>query len=186
MIEVISKEEKLMVTPILETERLILRPFQREDASEVFECWESDPDVARYMFWSSHHDIEKTKEWLEFELGQISSEQWFRWAVVRKDSNELIGTGLVYFEEEYGLFEIGYNFGKKYWGQGYATETMREIISYAKNVLKVKELVGRYAKENPASGKVMEKLGFRYYKDIPYEANEGTRHYEGVECRLKM
>ena len=106
--------------------------------------------------------------------------------MVIKATGELIGTGLVYYEEEYHLFEIGYNFGKEYWGHGYATETMGVIVDYAKNVLKVKELVGRYAKENQASGHVMEKLGFQYCREIPYEANEGKNRYDGVECRLKF
>ncbi|SFN87512.1 ribosomal-protein-alanine N-acetyltransferase [Anaerocolumna aminovalerica] len=44
-----------MKTPILETERLILRPFCLDDAKNVFDCWESDPDVAKYMFWTSHN-----------------------------------------------------------------------------------------------------------------------------------
>lgn len=173
-----------MNTSIIETERLLLRPFCEQDADAVLTCWESDPDVAKYMFWCSHNDINKTKEWVSFEIIQIPSNQWFRWAVIEKDTNKLIGTGLVYFEEEYNLFEVGYNFGKEYWGHGYATETMDAVVDYARNTLGVKELVGRYAKENPASGNVMKKLGFVYCKDIPYEANEGQVHYEGVECRL--
>ena len=48
-----------MKTPILETDRLLLRPFKEDDVTDVFECWESDPDVAKYMFWTSHNDIEK-------------------------------------------------------------------------------------------------------------------------------
>jgi len=52
-----------MKTPILETDRLILRPFCLEDAQEVFECWESDPDVAKYMFWTSHNNINKAIDW---------------------------------------------------------------------------------------------------------------------------
>ena len=64
-------QEKIMTTPILETERLLLRPFQQEDALDVFECWESDPEVAKYMFWTSHNDIEKTKEWLSFEIAKL-------------------------------------------------------------------------------------------------------------------
>lgn len=115
----------IMRTPTLETDRLLLRPFCREDTEDVFKCWESDPDVAKYMFWTSHNDIQKTKEWISFELEQITSDNWFRWAVILKDTNELMGTGLIYFEEEYNLFEIGYNFGKQYWGKGYATETMQ-------------------------------------------------------------
>lgn len=173
-------------TPVLETDRLLLRPFCKEDAQQVFACWESDPDVAKYMFWCSHNDIEKTKEWIDFEVEQITSDKWFRWAVVDKKTRRLIGTGLVYFEPEYNLFEVGYNFGKKYWGQGYATETMQKIVDYARDVLGVKELIGRYAKDNSASGNVLKKLGFVYCKDIPYEANEGKKHYEGIECRLYL
>ena len=104
-----------MKTPLLETDRLLLRPFCEADAQRVFDCWESDPDVARYMFWSSHNDVEKTRQWTAFEVSQIPSDQWYRWAVVLKATGDLIGTGLVYYEEEYHLFEIGYNFGKEYW-----------------------------------------------------------------------
>lgn len=70
-----------MNTPVLEIERLILRPFCREDAADVLYCWESDPDVAKYMFWTSHNDIEKTKEWIDFELGQIEKHDWYRFAM---------------------------------------------------------------------------------------------------------
>ena len=45
-------------------------------------------------------------------------------------------------------------------------------------------MVGRYAKENPKSGNVMNKLGFKYEKDIPYECNDGTVMREGIQCRL--
>ena len=60
-----------MNTPVLETERLILRPFCREDAADVLYCWESDPDVAKYMFWTSHNDIEKTKNGLILNLDRL-------------------------------------------------------------------------------------------------------------------
>ena len=173
-----------MKTPTLETDRLLLRPFTYEDAEDVFTCWESDPDVAKYMFWTSHNDIEKTKEWISFEIGQIEKDDWYRFALVLKETNVLIGTGLIYFEEEVDSWEIGYNLGKKYWGKGYTTEAMKQIISFAQEELGITEIVGRYAKENPESGKVMEKLGFQFEKEIPYECNNGTVRREGIQCRL--
>lgn len=172
-----------MNTPILNTERLILRPFKSEDAQDVFECWESDPEVAKYMFWTSHNDIEKTKEWIFFELNQIPKDDWYRFAIVIKDTNELIGTGLIYYEDEVEAWEMGYNLGRKYWGKGYTTEAMKEILLFAKNELNICEVVGRYAKENPASGKVMKKLGFHYEKDIPYDCNDGVVHLIGEQYR---
>lgn len=63
-----------MQTPVLHTKRLLLRPFQENDAMDVFECWKSDTEVARYMFWTSHNDINKTKEWIAFEIGQIDKD----------------------------------------------------------------------------------------------------------------
>lgn len=173
-----------MKTPTLETDRLILRPFKEGDAIDVFECWESDPDVAKYMFWTSHNDIDKTKEWILFEIGQIEKHDWYRFAVVLKDTNELIGTALIYYEDEVECWEIGYNLGKKYWGMGYATEAMEEVIQFARTQLKLSQIVGRYAKENPASGNVMSKLGFQWEKDIPYECNDGMIMREGIQCRL--
>lgn len=175
-----------MRTPILETDRLVLRPFKEDDVADVFECWESDPDVAKYMFWTSHNDIEKTREWITFELNQIEKQDWYRFAIVLKDTNTLIGTALVYYEEEVECWEIGYNLGKKYWGKGYTTEAMKRVIEFATEELKLSQIVGRYAKENPASGRVMTKLGFKYEKDIPYECNNGAVKREGIQCRLNM
>ena len=175
-----------MNTPMLETERPLLRPFCIEDTQTVFECWESDPDVAKYMFWSSHNDIEKTKAWISFELAQISKDDWYRFAIVLKETKELIGTSLIYYENEVKCWEVSYNLGRKYWRKGYITEAMREVIKFAQRELHLKEIVGRYAKENSASGNVMNKLGFEYEKEIPYECNMGTVHRKGIQCRLYL
>lgn len=175
-----------MKTPVLETSRLILRPFQREDAQTVLDTWESDPDVAKYMFWTSHNDIEKTKAWLALEIGRIDRPDWYRFAVERKGAGqELIGTVLIYDEEEVHSWEIGYNFGKRYWGQGYATEAVRCVLDFARTKLGVREVVGRYAKDNPASGRVMAKLGFQWEKEIPFACNDGAVVRPGVQCRLR-
>ena len=175
-----------MITPILKTRRLVLRHFYMEDARDVFECWESDADVAKYMFWSSHNDVEKTKEWIAFELEQISKKDWYRFAIVLNETNELIGTGLLYYEDEVSCWEISYNLGKKYWGKGYTTEAMIEIIKLASQELHINEIVGRCAKENTASGNVMRKLGFKYEKDIDYMCNNGTIHRKGMQYRLSL
>ncbi|GFP76284.1 GNAT family N-acetyltransferase [Clostridium fungisolvens] len=175
-----------MKTPILETDRLILRPFYMEDAQDVFECWESDPDVAKYMFWESHNDINKTIDWVREELSKIDADDWYRWAIILKETGELVGTGLIYVDKEYSKFEIAYNLGKKAWGSGYTVEAMLEVIKFAKEELRVKEIMGRHAKENAASGIVLEKLGFKYIKDIPYECNRGKNIYDGREYILEL
>lgn len=175
-----------MQTPVIQSERLLLRPFQSNDAQDVFDCWESDPEVARYMFWTSHNDINKTKEWIAFELEQINKDDWYRYAIIEKESGGLIGTGLIYYESEVSSWEIGYNLGQRYWNHGYATEALQAIISFAQDNLGIKEIVGRHAKENIASENIMKKLGFLYEKDIPYECNNGTVLTEGKMYRLNL
>lgn len=175
-----------MKTPVIETERLLLRPFCADDAKAVFDGWESDPEVAKYMFWRSHNDIEKTKEWLSLEIGQIEKDDWYRFALVLKETNELIGTGLIYYEDEVSSWEIGYNLARRFWGFGYITEAMGEILRFAKNQLGIKEVVGRHADQNPASGRVMQKLGFEFEKAIPYDCCENTVHLTGKQYRLRF
>lgn len=175
-----------MITPILETQRLILRPFHREDARAVLDTWESDPDVARYMFWTSHNDIKKTEAWLDFELSQIEKPDWYRFAIELKASYSLIGTALIYYEDEVQGWEIGYNLGKSHWGYGYTTEAMQRVLAFARAELGITEVIGRYAKENPASGNILKKLGFQYEKDIPYPCNDRAVWRDGIQCRLCM
>lgn len=63
---------------------------------------------------------------------------------------------------------------------------MKEILRFAKEELRIKEMIGGHAKENLASENVMRKLGFQYQKDIPYECNNGTVVREGKLHRLYL
>lgn len=133
------------------------------------------------MFWTSHNSIEKTRKWILFELEQIKRDDWYRFAVVLKNSGVLIGTVLIY--REASSWEIAYNFGKSYCGKGYATEAARAVVDLAVNRLHISEIRGRYAVENHNSGNVLKKLGFKYEKDIPYECNNGAVMRRGIQCK---
>ena len=153
-----------MKTPYLETKRLILRTFKEDDAKEVFKCWESDPRVAKYMFWTSHNDINKTIQWVKKEISNIEKDNWYRWCIEEKSTGNIVGTCLIYYEEEVQNYEVAYNLGYDYWGKGYVTEAMKQVLCFAKNELKLKEVVGRHAKENIASENIMIKLIFHMQK----------------------
>ena len=175
-----------MKTPVLETERLTLRTIREEDLQEIFSCWMSDPDVSRYMMWTAG-DMNVTKEFVAFELGNIEKDDWYRWIITKKDGT-IIGACLLYFDEEFAAWDISYNLGKKYWGNGYITEAMKEVIRFAVETLKVREIIAFHAAENPASGRVIEKLGFQYEKEIPFECNIGntTAKFYRLKDSLKL
>lgn len=166
-----------MRTPILETERLILRPMRIEDAQEVFDNWASDPEVAKYMVWSTHKDVSVTKAWMEELQEELDSDN-YEWGFERKEDGKLIGSGGVYYKKEKAAWTLGYNIMKDCWHQGYTTEAARAIIKFGIEVLGAKKFIAYHAKDNPNSGKVMEKVGFHYVEDGEYDSFDGTKHFE--------
>lgn len=173
-----------MTTPKLETNRLILREIHLEDIDAIFNGWMQDEDVSRYMWWKASDDINETKDFVKFEVGNLENDKWNRWIIVLKDTNEIIGTCLIYFNEEGEYWDISYNLGKKFWGNGYATEAMRAVLKYAVGVMKIKEIITTYAIENKASGHVLKKLGFQFIKEVPFQCNGGDIVTVGRICRF--
>lgn len=86
-----------MKTPILETERLLLREIHSTDVNDIFNCWMQDEEVSKYMCWKASNDIAKTKEFVEHELEQVENSKWNRWIIVLKETKKIIGTCLVFY-----------------------------------------------------------------------------------------
>ncbi len=163
----------LMITPILETERLLLRQIKLEDTDTIFNCWMQDEDVSRYMYWKASKEINDAHEFVQFELGNLEKFTWNRWIILLKQTNEIIGTCLIYFNDDVNNWDISYNLGKKYWGNGYMSEAMSRVMNFAINELAIEECIASHAIENPESGRVIQKLGFQFEKEVPYECSGG-------------
>ena len=175
-----SKRER---TPVIETERLTLRPIRKRDVQEIFDCWMQDQDVSRYMCWKASDDIGEAERFVEYELDQLENDRWNRWILEDRNSC-IIGTCLIFYNMEESSWDISYNLGKKYWGSGYMTEAMKAVMQYAGSVLHVRECIAVHAAENPASGEVLHNLGFVYEKDIPYECSGGEIQTTGRYYRF--
>lgn len=173
-----------MITPKLETERLLLRQIKKEDTEEIFKCWMQDEDVSRYMYWKASNDINEAKNFVQFELENLENDKWFRWIIFLKQTDEIIGTCLIYYNDEENNWDISYNLGKEYWGKGYISEAMQRVMKYAIEELKIKKCIAIHAIENPESGRVIQKLGFTYEKEVPYECNGGEIKTVGKYYRL--
>ena len=101
--------------PILETERLILKPLSVDDAEAVFE-WASDPRVAKFMSYPQHTDIMQTIDGLK---SLEDDETEWTWAFVLKEENKVIGSGGIGPNAEMqGYWGIGYNIHYDYWHNG--------------------------------------------------------------------
>ena len=172
---------------IIETERLILRRIRMEDAEEVFKNWTSDDDVSRYMTWETHKSVEDTKNWISFVNQNCNYSTSFEWVVLVKETGELIGSIGAYFKEEKdNRFEVGYGYSKKYWRKGYATESLKGVMDYLINEKKIKRFYCAHAKDNPASGAVMQKVGFKYVKDGYLDLPQKATKFEIKEYYLDI
>lgn len=173
-----------MKTPVLETKRLLLRPLTYGDAQAVFSNWTSDAEVAKFMRWDVHTNISQTQEWLASEEASIDSDLLYNWGFVLKETGELIGSGGLVYQQSKGVYELGYNIMKKYWNQGLTTEAAAAIIDFGKDGLQQKYFYCCHAKDNPASGKVMRKIGFQYQKDGVYYSWNRLKRFECKEYLL--
>lgn len=161
--------------PIIETERLILRPITLDDAEACF-SWGSDERVAKYMSYTTTRDISETIAWIKTTL--VDEEEW-NWAFVLKAENKVIGTGSIgpnKFME--GYWGMGYNLHYDYWHKGYCTEAMRAIVDYVHKKLGVNKICSDHAIDNPRSGKVMEKLGLTFHHYGEYSKLDGSETFK--------
>jgi len=160
---------------ILETERLIMRPFEMKDAAAVLE------------FSSNQKTQENTGDIVRTtieEVTEIIENVWFsdyekygygRFAVIYKPDNKLIGFCGLKFLPEMNVTDLGYRFLPEYWGMGIATESSIKILDYGFSVLKLTNISGAVIPHNKASSKVLLKLGFtfKYLKPDPFDEELG-------------
>ena len=165
-------------TQPIETPRLHLRRFTADDADAMFNGWASDPRVTRYLRFTPHQSPEESCTLLEGWEAEYVREDYYSWAVKRKEDGILIGSiGIIPGDEDerlHGLWEPGYCFAYDCWGQGYGTEALRAVVDYFMEATGAARMCCGHAKENPASGRVMEKAGFVYSFDGVYHRLDGS------------
>ena len=144
----------------METERILLRPWEESDAEILFK-WAKDPEVGPRAGWPPHKDVDESREIIR----NIFSGEGM-WAVVLKETGEPIGcvgylpAGASNLKIAPDEGEVGYWIAKPYWNQGICTEALQLVIDHCFQEKGFKMLWGTFFTSNPASGRVMEKCGF--------------------------
>ena len=155
---------------ILETDRLILRPWVEDDAEELYK-YAKDPDVGPMAGWPVHTSVENSREIIRSVLSAPET-----YAVCLKETGKPVGSiglhrnDLATQDDEY---ELGYWLGKPYWGQRLIPEASREVLRYAFEDLGMNRIWCGYYDGNEKSRRVQVKLGFEY-----------QRRTEGIEVKL--
>ncbi len=150
----------------LETERLIIRPFERKDIVPSYEM-NLDPLVSQYTGDGGvGSKAEMERRIVDNVFGDYEKYGFGRLAVEWKAERKFIGfTGLKYLSD-LDEVDLGYRFLRAYWGKGIATESGRASIDLAFHKLGLAKLVAFVFPENVGSIRVLEKLGFGYERDV--------------------
>lgn len=162
---------------IIETERLLLRPFEAADLNDFYE-YASVEGVGEMAGWKHHESIEKSQEILERFIKEDKT-----FAIVLKENNKVIGSlGVEKYGMEHTLTEfdgyqgreIGYVLSKSYWGKGLMPEAVSAVIRYLFDDLHFDFLLCGYYDFNVQSKKVQEKCGFKPYRKLVMDTRMGT------------
>jgi RimJ/RimL family protein N-acetyltransferase len=147
--------------PVIETERLILRPFILDDAKTVQQL-AGNHNVANTTLNIPHpYEDGMAEAWISSHYPSWVTDDLARYAITLKSTGKLMGAvGLVGIKGD--TAGIGYWLGEPYWNKGYCTEANIALIDFCFNTLKLKRLEAEYLVTNPASGRVMEKSGMTF------------------------
>lgn len=150
-------------TQTIETERLILRRFKLSDAQNMFDNYCSKAKVTEYMSWHHHRSIDDTKSYLaDCVLPEYEKENTYKWAIVWKESNEVIGCiDVCYANERKRCAELGWVIGDEYWGKGIMPEAAKSVVDYL-FAIGYERIQATHHPANKKSGRVMEKIGMSF------------------------
>ena len=144
--------------PTLETTRLKLRPYTEADIGELLPLIGTREVAATTLRIAHPYTEQDARDFLA--LAQEPGKVWLA-ITLREDGRQIGGIGLR-VDGQHQHAELGYWLGVPYWDQGYATEAGREMLRYGFQTLGLHRIFASHFKHNPASGRILAKLGMRY------------------------
>lgn len=149
-------------TRTIETDRLILRQVQPGDYEYAYKNWCSDPEVTKFLQWSTHQDEDETEGIFDGWMERYDEGNYYNWLIELKELGEPIGNiSVVQQDDRARRAHIGYCLGRAWWHEGIMTEALKAVISYLfhEGYLRIES---RHNVKNPHSGGVMRKAGMQY------------------------
>jgi RimJ/RimL family protein N-acetyltransferase len=148
--------------PTLTTERLLLRPLTLADAPEV-QRLAGEREIAATTAAIPHpYPDGAAEDWIETHPGRFARGEAAVFAVTHLPDGALLGVVGLEIDTETQRAELGYWIGKPYWNQGYASEAAAAVVRFALSDLGLRRVFARHFSGNPASGRVMQKIGMRH------------------------
>ena len=150
---------------IIETERLILRPFELSDANAYFEM-DKNPEVHKYLWNKPVTRIEEININIEVIRQQYLDNNIGRFAMILKETNKFIGWAGLKFNtktvnNKINFYDIGYRLNVNFWGKGYASEVSFAWLDYGFNTMNIQTMSAAAHTDNIASNRILQKIGMK-------------------------
>lgn len=169
---------------ILETDRLILRPFELRDAPMISEL-AGHADVAATTLNMPHPYPEAAAEsFIQSLRDRAADDPNITLAIVRKIDDQFMGGISMRPVAQFDHADIGYWIGVPYWNQGYASEAARRIIDYGFAELGLHRIYAAYFVHNLASRRVMEKAGMTYEGTLRQHVKRFDQYHDLGYCGI--
>ena len=176
-----------LLPEILETRRLRLRKPKTTDASRIFATYGRDSDVAHYMVWRPHTEVEQTREFIRGCIESWKGEERLPYVIVHEGHDEPIG--MLDARLHGHMVDIGYVLAKSEWGRGLMPEAIETLVSKLMSNSSVYRVQATCDVDNKASRRTLEKSGFKQegrlerYTIHPNLSPEPRACYMYARCR---
>lgn len=150
-----------MKTPTLETARLCLRPFVLPDAPEVHRLAGNRAIADTTLNIPHPYEDGMAEAWIATHEPAFAAGELATFAITLRSGGRLLGAIGLTFHPPFARAELGYWVGEPYWGQGYCTEAAARVLRYGFEERELNRVHACYLARNPASGKVLEKIGMQ-------------------------
>lgn len=129
----------------------------------MFANWVTDAEAARFWSWEPHADMAETRALLEKWMALYSALKYYHWVIADRATDEAIG--YIYLDDiddVDGSASVHYLLSRRLWNGGLMTEACCRVIDFAMHEIGLRILQSHHHAENPASGRVLQKCGFRW------------------------
>jgi ribosomal-protein-alanine N-acetyltransferase len=169
------------VNTILETSRLILRPFALTDAADV-QRLAGAREVADTTLLIPHpYPDGAAEQFITGTHAELEKGENYVFAITLRTTRELCGSMGLKVAAKHERGELGYWIGVPYWNRGYCTEAAHAVIRFAFKTLRLNSVNAHHFVRNAASGRVLKKLGMSYEGHLRQHIKKSD-HFEDLHC----